>query len=118
VGLYIQLITTRVSFLQRRESDTVKTTLASFVQHRRNDAPRAMLASFLWRRKNDAVETTLASFKLVTQNDARLTYTYHGFRHLRLVPRVLHYSTGFYGTTVTSLSSHYKFGPTNLCRVC
>jgi hypothetical protein len=38
--------------------------------------------------------TTRASFKLVTQNDAHLTYTYHGFRHLQLVPRV---STLFYG---------------------
>jgi hypothetical protein len=101
VGLYIQLVTTRASFLQRRKSDAAKTTLASFPWRRQNDALKATLASFPQRRLNDAVETTLASFNLVTQNDARLMYTYHGFRHLRLVPRVLCYSTGFYGTAVT-----------------
>jgi hypothetical protein len=60
-----------------------------------------MLASFAQHHENDAVKMTLASFKLMTQNDTRLTYTYHGFRHLQLVPRVLRYSTGFYGTAVT-----------------
>jgi hypothetical protein len=34
-------------------------------------------------------------------------YTYHGFRHLRLVPRVLRYSTGFYGTAVTVLMHYF-----------
>jgi hypothetical protein len=58
-------------------------------------------ASFLQRRKSDAAKATLASFSWRRPNDARLMYTYHGFRHLRLVPRVLRYSTGFYGTAVT-----------------
>jgi hypothetical protein len=101
VGLYTQLVTTHASFLQRRKSDAAKATLASFSRRRQNDVPKATLASFSQRRENDTIETTLASFKLVTQNDARLTYMYYGFRHLRLVPRVLRYSTGFYDTAVT-----------------
>ena len=102
MGLYTQLVTTHASFSWRRQNDAAKATLASFSRH----------------RQNDAAKTTLASFKLVTQNDARLIYTYHGFRHLRLVPRVLRYSIGFYGMAVISLLSYYKFGSTNLCRVC
>jgi hypothetical protein len=103
VGLYIQLVTTCTSFLQYRKSNAVKATLASFLWCRPNDALKVMLASFFQRRRNDAVETTLALFKLMTQNDACLTYTYHGFQHLRLVPRVLRYYTGFYSTAVTIL---------------
>jgi hypothetical protein len=85
VGLYTQLVTTCASFSWRHQ----------------NDAPKATPVSFPQRRENDAIEMTLASFKLVTKNDARLTYTYHGFWYLRLVSRVLRYSTGFYSMAVT-----------------
>jgi hypothetical protein len=105
VGLYTQLATTRASFRQHRKSDAAKAMLASFSQRRQNDAPKVTLASFFQRRENDAIKTTPASFKLVTQNDARLTYTYHGFRHLRLVPRVsmLFYGFLWYGRNITPL---------------
>jgi hypothetical protein len=102
VGLYTQLVITHMSFLQCHKSDAVKAMLASFFWRHQNNTLKATLPSFFQHRKNDAVEITLASFKLVTQNDARLMYMYHRFRYLRLVPRVLHYSMGFYDMAVTA----------------